>query len=143
MRVSARQKAIRDALTACGRFVSAQDLHAGLRDAGVRVGLTTVYRTLQLLAGDGRADVVIREDGQRAYRACARGAHHHHLICRRCGNTAEVQEATLERWVADTGRRHGFSDITHIAEIFGICPSCSAAARTPRQARGPGGPSPR
>ena len=143
MRVSARQKTIRDALMACGRFVSAQDLHARLRDAGVRVGLTTVYRTLQLLAGEGSADVVMREDGQRAYRACASTAHHHHLICRRCGNTAEVQEAALERWVAGTGRRHGFAGLTHIAEVFGTCPSCSAPDRAPRQAAGPGGRSPR
>lgn len=97
--MSSRQQAVRDALAASGSFLSAQDLHGRLRDAGVRMGLTTVYRTLQLLAGGGRADVVVREDGQRAYRVCASGAHDHHLICRRCGSTAEVQDAAL-------GRRH-------------------------------------
>ena len=34
-------------------FHSAQDLHAMLREEGDRVGLTTVYRTLQAMADDG------------------------------------------------------------------------------------------
>jgi len=135
--MSGRQNAIRDSLAASGSFLCAKDLYGRLREAGIRVGLTTVYRTLQLLAAAGCADVVIREDGQRAYRACGGAAHHHHLICRHCGYTAEVREAMLERWVAEAGRRNGFTDVTHVAEAFGTCPSCSAH-RTAKPA-GPGG----
>jgi Fur family transcriptional regulator, ferric uptake regulator len=140
--MSGRQKAIRDGLADSGRFLSAQDLHGRLRGAGVRVGLTTVYRALQLLAARGDADVVVREDGQRAYRACTSGAHHHHLICRHCGDAAEVHEVELERWAADTGRLHGFTGLTHIAEVFGTCPSCSVAQRVPQSAAVPGSRSP-
>ena len=133
MRMTSRQTAVRDALAASGRFMTAQDLYGRLRAAGQWIGLTMVYRTLRALAGSGDTDVVRAADGHRAYRVCGSATHHHHLICRRCGMTAEVQEATLERWVTDTGRRHGFTGLDHVAEVFGTCASCSVAARAPRE----------
>jgi Fur family ferric uptake transcriptional regulator len=134
MRMTSRQKAVRDALAASGRFMTAQDLHDRLGAAGQRVGLTTVYRTLRALAGSGDADVVQAADGDRAYRVCGSATHHHHLICRICGETAEIPGAALERWAADAARRHGYADVTHTAEIFGICPACSASAAATQSA---------
>ena len=65
-------------------FRSAQELHAILRERGERVGLTTVYRTLQALASAGDIDVMRPPDGEQLFRRCSRG-HHHHLVCRSCG----------------------------------------------------------
>ena len=70
-------------------FHSAQDLHAMLRQRGERVGLTTVYRTLQGLADAGEIDVMRPPGGEHLYRRCSEG-HHHHLVCRSCGRTVEV-----------------------------------------------------
>ena len=128
MRVTTRQKAIRDALEASGRFVCAQDLHARMRAGGHRIGLTTVYRALRALADHGDADVIITEDGQRAYRVCDSSASHHHLICRWCGRAAELPATALERWVADVSLRHGYTGVCCAAEIFGTCPRCPEPA---------------
>jgi len=57
-RVTARHDTVRRALAAAGTFISAQDLHARLRSAGHRIGLTTVYRALAALAADGDADML-------------------------------------------------------------------------------------
>src|SRR5438105_10027205 len=51
-------------------FRSAQDLHAELRREGESIGLTTVYRHLQVLAENGLVDVVRGADGEAVYRRC-------------------------------------------------------------------------
>jgi Fur family ferric uptake transcriptional regulator len=121
--VTARHDTVRQALAAAGTFISAQDLHAQLRAAGHRIGLTTVYRALAAMADAAEADV-LTADGQQVYRACG-GSHHHHLICRSCRKTVEVSGPAVERWAEATGGRHGFTDVTHTVEIFGTCPDCA------------------
>lgn len=119
-RRSTRQReAVREALEASDEFVSAQSLHATMRDAGSSVGLATVYRTLATLEEDGIADSVQRE-GESLYRACT-PTHHHHLICRECGRTVELEAAAVERWAREVAARHGYRDATHTVEITGIC----------------------
>jgi len=105
-------------------FRSAQELHAILRERGERVGLTTVYRTLQALASAGDIDVMRPPDGEQLFRRCSRG-HHHHLVCRRCGATVEVEGPAVEHWADRVAGEHGFRDISHTLEIFGTCPDCA------------------
>ncbi|BCL13341.1 MULTISPECIES: Fur family transcriptional regulator [Micromonospora] len=106
-------------------FHSAQDLHAMLRERGERVGLTTVYRTLQGLADAGEIDVMRPPGGEHLYRRCSEG-HHHHLVCRSCGRTVEVAGPAVETWAERVAAQHGYSDVSHTLEIFGTCPSCAA-----------------
>jgi Fur family transcriptional regulator, ferric uptake regulator len=122
---STRQRsAVRGALERNDGFVSAQELHLQLRQAGDPIGLTTVYRHLALLAEQGDADVVASEDGS-LYRMCRGDGHHHHLICRSCGRTEEVAGSAIERWAREVGEAHGFSDLDHTVEIFGTCRACA------------------
>lgn len=107
-------------------FRSAQELHALLRDRGERVGLTTVYRSLQSLADAGEVDVMRLPAGEQMFRRCSRG-HHHHLVCRSCGRTVEVAGPAVENWADRVATRHGFVDISHTVEVFGTCPECAGA----------------
>jgi len=126
---STRQRsAVRDALGRNDGFVSAQELHLQLRQAGDPIGLTTVYRHLALLVEQGDADVVVSEDGS-LYRMCRADEHHHHLICRSCGRTEEIAGADIERWAREVGEAHGFSDLDHTVEVFGTCRECAAHMR--------------
>jgi len=106
-------------------FRSAQDLHDLLRQRGERVGLTTVYRALQSMADAGEVDVLRPAGSEAVYRRCAKEAHHHHLVCRTCGRTVEVEGPAVERWADRTAREHGFSDVSHTLEVFGRCGTCS------------------
>jgi Fur family transcriptional regulator, ferric uptake regulator len=106
-------------------FRSAQQLHADLRAQGARVGLTTVYRTLQLLAEAGEVDQMRLPGGEQLYRRCARARHHHHLVCRSCGRTVELEGPAVERWADRQAAEHGFTDVDHTLEIFGTCGSCT------------------
>lgn len=105
-------------------FHSAQDLHAMLRTRGERVGLTTVYRTLQALADAGEVDVMRPPGGEHMYRRCSEG-HHHHLVCRSCGRTVEVEGPAVENWADRVAGRHGYVNVSHTMEIFGTCPACA------------------
>lgn len=127
VRATRQAAAVRDALAQRGGFTSAQDLHGELRRLGVGVGLTTVYRHLQALADSGAVDVLRTPEGESAYRLCGTGAHHHHLVCRSCGRTVEVESREVERWATKVGRAEGFTDIEHTVEVFGICGDCARA----------------
>jgi Fur family ferric uptake transcriptional regulator len=122
-----RREAVRRVLAANEGFRSAQDIFADLRADGSKIGLTTVYRALQALSDSGEVDVLRTNDGEAVYRACATEQHHHHLVCRSCGRTIEVEGPTVERWAESVGKEHGFAEVTHTVEVFGTCPGCAAS----------------
>jgi Fur family ferric uptake transcriptional regulator len=105
-------------------FRSAQEVHDDLLHDGDKVGLTTVYRTLQAMASAGEVDVLRTDDGESVYRRCRSDAHHHHLVCRSCGRTVELEAADVESWTARVARRHGFTETSHVVEVFGVCGDC-------------------
>jgi len=127
---STRQRiAVAAVLQEVDDFRSAQDLHEVLRNKGERVGLATVYRSLRAMADAGDIDVLVTAEGESLYRRCGQGAgHHHHLVCRSCGLTIEVQAPSVERWAAATAADHGFTDVQHTLDIFGTCQRCVAAS---------------
>ncbi|MET3961070.1 Fur family ferric uptake transcriptional regulator [Marmoricola sp. OAE513] len=102
-------------------FLSAQDIHAALRASGQKVGLATVYRVVQALQESGAIDALRNENGELTYRSCESTGHHHHLVCRACGRTVEVQGPAVERWADSVAAEHGFAEVSHTVEVFGIC----------------------
>jgi Fur family transcriptional regulator, ferric uptake regulator len=126
---STRQKrALAAILDGSDGFRSAQELHAELQAQGENIALTTVYNQVRALADAGELDALRSDDGETRYRRCASGQHHHHLVCRHCGSAIEVEGPEVERWAANTGKEHGFIDITHTVEILGACPDCAMPA---------------
>ncbi len=123
-RTTRQRAAVEALLEQVDDFSSAQDLHGRLRDSGQHVGLATVYRTLQAMESDGDVDMLRTDEGEAIYRRCSRG-HHHHLVCRSCGRTVEVEGPAVERWSESVAAEHGFTDVVHTLEIFGTCPDCS------------------
>lgn len=122
-----QREAVREALSASSGFVSAQDLHALIRDE-TGIGLATVYRTLAGFAKSGEADSLQSPEGENLFRACETAGHHHHLICRRCGNTVEIEARAVEQWARDVAAENGFSEAEHVVDIFGVCAECAAKA---------------
>ena len=124
LRPTRQRRAVQEALESFDDFRSAQEIHELLGVRGEEVGLATVYRTLQLLAEHGEVDVLRTEEGEAIWRRCSE-THHHHLVCRSCGATVEVEGPAVERWTSAIASEHGFSAISHNLEIFGTCPRCS------------------
>lgn len=114
---------IREFLAGGDEFRTAQQVHAELAGHGHKVGLATVYRTLQAMAEGDELDQVRSPEGDMTYRACSSG-HHHHLICRNCGRAVEIEAAAVEAWAAQVAAQHGFRDAGHELEMFGLCGDC-------------------
>ena len=119
-----QREAVREALGESEAFVSAQALHSALREGGSSIGLATVYRALADLATEGEADS-LQQEGESLYRACTPGTHHHHLICRNCGLTVEIEADAVEEWARTVAADNGFTQPNHVVDVFGLCANCS------------------
>jgi Fur family ferric uptake transcriptional regulator len=126
-RSTRQRRALLAELEASDGFRSAQDIHAALRANDEKVGLATVYRALQALVESGEVDQVQSDAGEAAYRLCSR-THHHHLVCRQCGRTVEIEGPAVEKWASRVADDHGYQDVSHSVELFGICPACQEAS---------------
>lgn len=124
-RTTKQRTAVVGALAGLSSFTSAQDIHAALAADGQKVGLTTVYRTLQQLNAAGLVDTLQDDSGEMLYRSCSSDHHHHHLVCTECRRTVEIDGGPVEAWAADVAAEHGFTVTGHTADVFGLCPDCS------------------
>ena len=123
-----QRRAVLAALDGAAGFRSAQDIHTSIRQSGTAIGLATVYRSLNLLSESGEIDVVRDAAGEQLFRRCG-PEHHHHLVCVSCGTAVEVESAPVERWASGVGEEHGFTEVRHSLEVFGLCGDCAAAGR--------------
>ncbi len=131
VRATRQRAAVREVLAETDEFRSAQQLHDLLRQRGNPIGLTTVYRAVQQLTESGELDVITISGDEKLYRQCARQAHHHHLVCRDCGRTREVDVPAAERAAVSLANQYGYTGVHHTLEIFGRCPQCAAAQPAP------------
>lgn len=107
-----------------GHFTAAE-LLAEARARRISVGRATVFRTLELLTELGSLERLDLPSGEHAYVACAPERHHHHVVCRKCGKSAEVADSGLQAIVGELGRQSGFVIESHRLELYGLCPECA------------------
>ncbi len=119
-----QRSAIRDYMAGVEEFRTASQIHDELKQLGDRMGLATVYRALQTMVEAGEVDTLRTLDGEAAYRKCS-DSHHHHLVCRNCGAAQEIAAEVVEIWAAEVAKRHGFTDVGHEVELYGLCAECS------------------
>jgi Fe2+ or Zn2+ uptake regulation protein len=102
-------------LTPLEVFHKARSIMPGMTEA-------TVYRTLSFLAEQGLALAAHVGSGQLVYEIA--GKDHHHLICRTCGESCEIDHSLLQSLYEQFRARTGFQiDTTHVT-FFGLCPGC-------------------
>ena len=106
--------------------LSAQEIHEGLRAGGVRIGIASVYRTLDGLDRVGFVQRVDLGDGvARFERAGAGGDHHHHLVCDDCGKVEPFEDAALESAIERVAAGHSYSVAAHDVVLRGACEDCA------------------
>ena len=128
--MSRNRSAVAAAFDEIDGFSSVQDVHARMRAGGDGIGLSTVYRAVQTLVEEGRLDSIRTDSGEMVYRRCS-PQHHHHLVCRVCGRTVEVEGPAVERWAERIAAENGFADVSHTLDVFGTCAGCRAGAAMP------------
>ena len=102
--------------------LSAQALHAQVRQKNRRIGFATVYRTLKLLEACGLARSLDYGDGIQRYEPDR--FQHHHIICTACNRTVEFLSPELEVLLQHVQQQHHFTPQTHAVRILSVCVDC-------------------
>ncbi len=100
------------------------DLHELVRKENPKIGLATVYRTMEIIYNAGLARKVGFGDGIKHYEHKYKHQDHHHLVCLNCGKVTEVTSNKLEEVQGKLAQKYDFT-ITRVAiKLFGICKTC-------------------
>ena len=110
--------------------LSTDELFRLTRKKDSKIGFTTVYRTLKLLAECGLASEVAFHDGIARYEHQYNRRSHHHMVCTECGASVEFfseQVGAIER---EIGHKHRYVTTRHTFQIYGVCEECRDRKKT-------------
>lgn len=122
--ITSQRLAIADLLLNAPGHLSAEDVAAQVEGKGHRVGLATVYRTIDLLVESGL--VVERDFGEgfRRFEPARDIPQHEHLLCSVCGIVEEFRDERIEEITRTIATVRGFARERHRLTIHGICRAC-------------------
>jgi Fur family ferric uptake transcriptional regulator len=132
-RLTVGREAILDILSKSEAHLSAEDIYIKIHSRYPNVGLTTVYRTLDVLSGLGMVYKLDFGDGRARYELAEgpKGAHHHHLVCTQCNKVIDYtdfidEEAELlNQTEKGLGKKYNFNITNHVIQFYGLCEKCS------------------
>ena len=104
--------------------LSTDELHRLVQKKDVRIGYTTVYRTLKLLAECGLASEVAFHDGIARYEHQYNRRSHHHMVCTQCGSSVEFFSRDVGHVEQEIGRKYRYLATRHTFQIYGIFEDC-------------------
>lgn len=125
-RVTTQRRLVAEALRDARRTVSAAELFENLRGGNPHIGRATVFRTLDLLVDLGLAQRFEGDGHVHLYTACE-PVHHHHLVCRTCGTTTDIDDAEVDQLIASVRSRHRFALDHDSLDFYGTCARCRDA----------------
>ena len=132
-RITIPRQVILQVLDESKKHLSAEDIFLRVHQIYPNIGLTTVYRTLELLVSMGLVFKLDFGDGRARYeltRGDGSMSHHHHLICTNCGRIidyAEFVEEELElinKTRQELEKKYGFEIRNHTLQFYGLCNKC-------------------
>lgn len=132
-KVTAGRQAILGILHKANKHLSAEDIYLKVHEIYPAVGLTTVYRTLEMLErmgmifkfdfGDGRARYELAE-GEKGKN------HHHHLVCTKCNRVVDYTDfidqevKLLKETERELSKKYNFHITNHLIQFCGLCEKC-------------------
>jgi len=104
--------------------LSTDELAQLVKKKDPRIGFTTVYRTLKLLAECGLASEVAFHDGIARYEHQYNRRNHHHMVCTECGGSVEFFSPEVKKLEEEIGRKYNYLTTRHTFQIYGLCEEC-------------------
>ena len=117
------RRSVIELLKAEKRYLTAQAIYRLLKSANPKLALSTVYRTLELLAQLGTVSSRTEPGGEAGYVFCT-DEHHHHAVCRDCGHVDEVDCGAMDQFRAALLDNQAFVLDDHSLEFYGLCARC-------------------
>ncbi|MFH0753568.1 MAG: Fur family transcriptional regulator [Candidatus Omnitrophota bacterium] len=134
-RITAGREAIIEALSVTHDHLSAEDVYVRIHDKYPNVGLTTIYRTLDMLVNLGLVFKFDFGDGKSRYELTEgpKGSHHHHhLVCTGCKRVIDYTDfiddevELLRRTEKGLSDKYRFRIDNHLIQFYGTCTECLA-----------------
>jgi Fur family ferric uptake transcriptional regulator len=104
--------------------LSTDELHRLVKKRDPKIGFTTVYRTLKLLAECGLASAVAFHDGIGRFEHQHNRRSHHHMVCTDCGGSVEFFSPEVDKIEQEIGRKFHYETRRHTFQIYGLCEEC-------------------
>jgi Fur family ferric uptake transcriptional regulator len=131
-RWTAPREAILNLLSRTSKHMSAKEIYRSLLRIYPAIGLTTVYRTLDILEKMGYLNKIPLGTGENKYELItdSNQTHHHHFICTQCGRIfdytdyADEELELIKKAEQRLKKKHGFKITDHNFEFYGICKQC-------------------
>ena len=123
--ITKRQEQLLEELKKCEDELSGQELHRQLITDGKSMGLTTVYRNLQILIKNGLIRSRHLPTGEVLYTPVDRDIHH--LTCVQCGETSKMEGCPVKDIHKPKKNTKKFQLLFHTLEYFGLCQNCYQA----------------
>ncbi|MFZ3070824.1 MAG: Fur family transcriptional regulator [Anaerolineaceae bacterium] len=125
-RLSEPRKCVMQLLESADTPLSPLAIYRMLTSQGYRLGLVSVYRTLELLGSLGLVTIVYQPDGGSGYMN-ATGGHHHHILCQGCHKAIEFSGSEdLTELIQRVEGETNFQVNGHLLQLYGLCPECQA-----------------
>jgi Fe2+ or Zn2+ uptake regulation protein len=127
------RQAVFDVITRAHRHLTPAEIYRRARTRYAPLGLTTVYRTLDLFEELGYIQRIHLEEGCHSYAAAAR-PHGHHLVCTECGRAEVFVDGSLERSILSLNAKTGYTIDAYMVELMGLCPTCQSKGQGKKHA---------
>lgn len=127
------REAIMNVLANSKEHLSAEDIYVKIHPKYPSVGLTTVYRTLDVLSGLGLVYKLDFGDGRSRYELAedTKGIrHHHHLVCTKCRKVVDYTDfideevELLRNTEKGLEKKYNFEITNHLIQFYGVCSDC-------------------
>ena len=122
------RRAVLDIVAKSERHLTPAEVYQKAKARYPHIGLTTVYRTLDLLVELGAIQRIHLPEGCHSYASAGR-AHGHQLVCTSCGRAEEFADCDLDPLMASLRAKTGYAIDVHMLELMGVCPDCQARPR--------------
>lgn len=124
LRNTKHRNSILELIGQCKQPVSSESIFLKLKEQGVSISLSTVYRVLEALVDKGLVIKTNITDDNRALYEINDMEHKHHLICIKCRKMLSIDGCPLENYEKTIEEKLGFSIKGHKLELFGYCRNC-------------------
>ena len=132
-RLTFKREAIINVLSGTDEHPSAEDIYMKVHTIYSSIGLTTIYRTLDILKQMGIVSKFEFGQGKARYELSdefGNKKHHHHLICKSCGKIIDYfdfiddEKEFIKKTEKGLKENYNFEITEHLIRFYGVCSEC-------------------
>jgi len=103
--------------------LSPQELYRSLIKKKIKIGLTSIYRSLDLFESLGIVFKIVNGSSVK-YKFCEMEDHHHHIVCKKCGDVVELHFCDISDWSEKVKESTGYEVTDNQLNFYGFCKNC-------------------